>query len=939
MAVRRIRSVGRVVVYAVGAMAFAAITGYAQDIAKTPANTTFDQTAKPVLDRNCSGCHINGGHAGGLKLGSFAELMHGGEDGPIVEWGSPEKSMLSRAIHYGDDTLQMPPAKKMSDEDIAVVDKWIAQSSAPMLDAPPASATTPDAASASGPAVATATAAATPKEAHVLDASTASLSPQMTAEEEVFFETKVRPLLIANCYGCHASAGKGGLHLNSREGVLAGGKDGDVVVPGHPELSVLSSAVHYTNPRLQMPPRASMSSEDIAILDQWIKAGLPWPKEDPNAAVTKIGETDRNFWAFKAPVAPPVPDVKSEWAYNDIDKFVLAKLEEKHLKPVADADKRTMIRRVTYDLTGLPPTTAEVNAYLDDKSPRAYEKLVDRLLASHAYGERWGRIWLDVVRYADTSGGGGDYPIVQVSKYRDYVIKSFNEDKPYDRFIKEQIAGDLLPANSEDEHWKAIIATGYVANANRTDRAEVEDIVDNVGYAYLGLTVGCARCHDHKFDPIPQSDYYAMAGVFDSTQWPQPGDDNYRAQAGFTFRDPKAAESDAVKTFMAQLKPINAAIAGVQGLPGTYDDVLPQLEARRMNLYEHAPAWPEDAYAVSDGPVRLAQIQKHGDPKQLGDEVPRGFLQILGNATLDPNTKGSGRLELANWIATDKNPLSARVIVNRVWQGEFGRGIVSTPNNFGTRGMPPSNQALLDYLATHFVAEGWSIKKLQREILLSHAYQLSTKTEAANEEVDPDNEYIWRHTRVRLDAEEIRDSMLADSDTLDTSSPKPHPFPPQSQWNWEEQNPFVPKLVDYENNQRSVYMMVQRTVRNPYLSLFDGADPNISIDKRSESLTPLQALYFLDSPFPRKCADSLTAELQKSSPGKPLTEKAKIDAAFMRVLSRPATSDEEREATEFLAKAGTVYMKQSDTPEVAQQHAFSSLVQALFASNEFMFLE
>ena len=306
---------------------------------------------------------------------------------------------------------------------------------------------------------------------------------------------------------------------------------------------------------------------------------------------SKSPAADRTFWAFHVADRPVVPAAKSAWAHNDIDRFILAKLEEKHLKPVADADKRTLIRRVTYDLTGLPPTPAEVQAFLDDKSPKAYEQLIERLLASKAYGERWGRMWLDVVRYADTSGGGGDYPIAQAAKYRDYVIQSFVDDKPYDRFIREQLAGDLLPSQSEPEHWQNIIATGYLAGTNRYENkpVHVSDAVDNLGSAFLGVTVGCARCHDHKFDPIPTADYYALYGILHSTNYAHPGDDEIRYQKDFTYRDPEALKREDWKIFQKQLKPIQDAIDAVLKLPGTYDDLLPQLEARRMHLFEHMP--------------------------------------------------------------------------------------------------------------------------------------------------------------------------------------------------------------------------------------------------------------------------------------------------------------------------------------------------------------
>ncbi len=968
--------------------------------APSPAATAaYSAQVKPILDKNCTGCHILGGHSGGLKLDSLDDIMKGGDSGAAVTFGNLTASTLSTAIHYDDETLQMPPKGKMSDADIAVIDKWILASGAPMatpsdsaapvasaapaVTATPASAGADPAPTAAVVAAAAAAAAAAasamestyspaaiaaanskpsripqqaapttavdpnapyvappmvtlvPMTAKPVDVSQ-NLSPEMTDEQKAFFETKVRPVLVSSCYPCHASSAKGGLRLDSRAAILAGGKDGAVVVPGHPELSSLSTAVHYGDIRLQMPPRNSMSAERIAALDQWIKDGLPWPQETPIEVTSKVTEAQKNFWSFKVPVAPKVPDVKSAWVKNDIDRFTLAKMQEKHLTPVADADKLTLLRRVTYDLTGLPPSPAEIAAYEKDKSPQAYEHVVDRLLASPAYGERWGRIWLDVVRYADTSGDAADYPIPQASKYRDYVIAAFNKDKPYDQFIKEQIAGDLLPAKTEPEHWEHVVATGYIANASRLDGTQVMDTVDNVGYAYLGMTVSCARCHDHKFDPIPQTDYYAMAGIFQSTHYPNPGGEGAeRMQVGFVYRDPKAAERPEIKAFAAQLKPIQNAIAAVNSLPGTYDDVLPQLEARRMNLYAHAPAFPENAYAVTDAPVHLAQIQRHGDPAQLGDEVPRGFIQALGNSSMDPNEPGSGRLELANWIASPTNPLTARVMVNRIWQGEFGHGIVATPNNFGNRGMKPTDQVLLDYLATDFIAKGWSIKAMQREIVLSHTYQLSTKDNAANEAIDPDNSYMWRHSRMRLDAEEIRDTMLADSGQLDMTPAGPHPFPTQDKWNYEEQAPFAPNFADYEDNHRSVYMMTQRTVRHPYMTLFDGANPNTSTEQRTSSLTPLQALYFLDSPFPKDCSNHLTATLEKED----ANQKAAINAAFIRIFDRPASADEVRQAGEFLDKVSSYYIAHSDAPDVAKQKAMSNFLQAMFASNEFMFIE
>lgn len=900
--------------------------------AASPGEQFFNEQMKPIITEHCNGCHTFGGHSGGLRMDSYSALMQGGDDGPVVIPGDPDSSMLMNAIRYTNENLQMPPKGKLPDADISVVEKWIKASSQPAQPSPAAVAAPPT------PAIQAASStlpAATPAMVKAADAAIPPVSVQVAFEQDQFFEMKVRPILIKNCYGCHAGSARGGLELTSREKMLKGGKDGVVVVPGHPESSLLISAIHYTDDKLMMPPAGPMKKEDVAVIEQWLRDGARWPKMITAADRSHITPADRNFWSFHAPIRPTVPAVQSSWAYNDIDRFVLAKLNEKHLEPVRDADKRTLIRRVTYDVTGLPPTPQEIDAFLADRSPQAYEHIVDRLLASPGYGERWGRMWLDVVRYADTSGGGGDYPVKQAYKYRDYVIASFNQDKPYDRFIREQIAGDLLPYKTEPEHWQNIVATGYIAEAVRADRAQTSDAVDNLGAAYLGLTVGCARCHDHKFDPIPTSDYYALKGIFDSTHFPDPGSDNSRMQSGFVVRDESKAESQQYTVFRAQLKPIVDAINAVQRLPGTYDDLMPQLQARRMNLLAHGPPELESAYAVTEGSPQDALIEKHGDPTDLGDQVPRGFPQVLGGGPLPADTKGSGRLQLANWIADKDNPLTARVIVNRLWQGHFGRGIVATPNDFGTRGIPPTNQALLDYLAFQLMDNGWSLKSIQREILLSHAYRLSTADSAGDEVIDPDDDYIWRHRRQRLDAEEIRDSLLADSGTLDRSPGSAHPFPPQSEWNWEEQNPFAPDLSKYENNHRTVYMMVQRSVRHPYLTLFDGADPGASTELRSSSLTPLQALYFMNGEFPRKCAAELAPKLFTEG----TSDQIAVRRAFLLIYGRPVSPVELKESTEFLHNAASVFATHGASAAAAQTNAEQSFVQAMFSSNEFMFIE
>ena len=429
--------------HAVALIAFLQVPSSAQ----TPAVSSYDEGLKPILAKSCSGCHTFGGHAGGLRLDSYELALQGGGRGPGIVPGEPQSSLLVKAIHYDDPDLKMPPRGKLADSDILAIEAWIKSATAatvPSVSAKPAVET------AAKPAP-----VATPPPAEPAPVVDAQISP----EQEKFFETQIRPVLTKNCYACHTNLSSGGLRLDSRDAMLKGGKDGVVVVPGHPESSLLVSAIHY-DAKLQMPPAGPLKPGEIAVIETWIRDGAKWPAASPVTSLPKVTEAQRSFWSFRAPAKQAVPEVDSAWVHNDIDRFILAKLTEQHLQPVADADKRTLIRRVTYDLTGLPPTPAEVQSFLDDESKEAYEHLVDRLLASKAYGERWGRMWLDVVRYADTSGGGGDYPVPQAYKYRDYVIQSFIDDKPYDRFIREQIAGDLLPATSEPEHWQNLVATG-----------------------------------------------------------------------------------------------------------------------------------------------------------------------------------------------------------------------------------------------------------------------------------------------------------------------------------------------------------------------------------------------------------------------------------------------------------------------------------------------
>ena len=856
----------------------------------------FAKDAQPILEKNCYSCHTDK-MRGGLRLDSREAMLKGGGSGPALVPGNPEASPLYKAISYKNEDLKMPPKGPLSSDDVATIAKWIkADALMPVAMGAPRA------------------------------------SPEVASAQAEFFETKVRPLLASKCYSCHTQSQSGGLRLDSRDAMMKGGTDGAVIDMSHPDASLLVKAIHYQDASLQMPPRKQMEPAEIAVLEEWIKGGAFWPAGASKPVGMQVTAKDREFWSYKVPVMPAVPFVAGKWAYNDVDRFVLANLEANKLQPVRDADKRTLQRRVTFDLTGLPPTPQEVSDFLADKSRDAYPKLVERLLASKAYGERWGRIWLDVVRYSDTSSNSADFPVPDIYKYRDYVVQSFQQDKPYDRFIKEQIAGDLLPSASEAEHWQNVIATGYLANTNITEDP-ISDAVDNIGHAFLATTVACARCHDHKFDPIPTADYYGIYGVLASTHFATTGTEEVRYQRGLIYRDPKAVDSQEYKDFEEQLKPIADSIHAVIQLP-YFDDILPMLQARRMALFQNAPHF-ETAYAVSEGSPHSERVQHYGSKKDLGDEVPRHFLQALGGTDLPADTKGSGRLEMANWIASPQNPVTARVMVNRIWQGHFGRGIVATPNDFGSRGAAPSDQKLLDYMATQFVAQGWSIKAMHRMILLSHTYQLSSDDSPEAEKVDAENAKLWRHSRTRMDAEEIRDAMLATSGKLDNSPAGPQPFPPEAEWNYSGHAPFH---AVYETNRRTLYVMAQRSRRHPYLGLFDGANPSASVATRETSVTPLQALYFMNASFPKDCATALAKQLDQ--PNK--SDKDEVRAAFVKVYGRPPDAQESDAAMKFVQQTSAIYAEHSPAEQDKNRthtQALGNLIQALYASNEFMFID
>jgi hypothetical protein len=860
-----------------------------------------------------------------------------------------------------------------------------------------------------------------------LSAHRVSAQQQPSAAGIEFFEKKIRPVLESNCYMCHSAHSKklqGGLLLDTRDGMLKGGNSGQPAIrPGDPDSSLLIKAIRYTDPKLQMPPMGQLPAEQVKDFEAWVKLGAPDPRGQTASAQVPWQPYDldeaRKFWSFQPVKNPPLPEVNDKaWLRSPIDRFILAGLEGKGLKPVGNADKRTLIRRATFDLTGLPPTPEEVDAFLNDTSAKAFEKVIDRLLASPDYGERWGRHWLDVVRYADTAGCNSDFPVAAAYKYRNYVIKSFNEDKPYDRFILEQIAGDLLPAKSESEKYENIIATGYLAISRRFGsrtkefNLTIDDTIDNLSKTFLGLSVSCARCHNHKFDPIPTKDYYALYGIFNSSRYAFPGTEIYPHPADMVaLASGEAAEKlykwqkelaalDDKKEYLTvergaaarnkaakekQLKEAAQQDPASQGKPtakqannqsgsveqkaapnsehkkelhppgelrsADYDrdavnsstaskssrmpeEVLAETDevrARVAELGEHAPK-VEKAYAVVDGLPINARIHRKGDPKDLGEEVQRGFLTILGGQGLPADHKSSGRDYLANWIADPNNPLAARVMVNRIWLYHFGKGLVPTPNDFGSRGTAPTHPELLDYLATQFIKSGWSLKAMHRIIMLSHAYQLNATDDPRNAEIDANNDLLWHFNRRRLSAEEIRDAMLAVSGSLDRTMGEAHPFPPESEWRYTQHNQF---FAVYDTNRRSVYLMQQRQKKHPLMEIFDGADTNTITSPRPLSTTPLQALYLMNNPFVHQQADYFAVRVGMAYDTLP----QRVDYAFLLAYGRPAKLAEIREAIAYIQEVRQELLAVKTPTDQLTRATLASYLRVVLGSDEFLYVE
>ncbi len=752
----------------------------------------------------------------------------------------------------------------------------------------------------------------------VTGAEPAETQKRVSPEQIAFFENKVRPVLAEHCYGCHGPEGdgKGELRVNSRAALLAGGESGAAVVPHDPEGSLLVSAIRYES--YEMPPAGQLGKAEIEALVHWIELGAPWPGDEDappqrDHRQPTITAEDRQYWAFQPVQRPPVPESRAaeigkELGYretNEIDAFLLDRLAAEQLTYNAPATRRELIRRTYFDLTGLPPSPDQVDAFVADDSPDAYEQLLDRLLASPQYGERWGRHWLDLVRFAQSNGYERDDEKPLAWRYRDYVIRAFNEDKPYDQFVREQLAGDELDVVTDD----SITATAFyrlgVWDDEPDDRRQAEfdgldDMLSTAGSAFLGLTLGCARCHDHKFDPIPQKDYYSMVAFLRNVKY---------------YERPKKPDED--QTIFATL-PVSG---------------------------EHTLAVRE-----AGAQVPATHVLIRGNAATPGDEVQPRFIRVLceSDAAATPNLqepaadqKTSGRRRvLADWIASPRNPLTARVMVNRLWQHHFGRGIVASPSDFGRTGRPPSHPALLDYLAAELVDGGWHLKRMHKLIMLSAAYRQSSRAHNPRGElIDPANSLLWRQNLRRLEAEAIRDAILATSGNLNLEMGGRGIFP--------ELPPEVLATQSRPGNgwgtsdavqraRRSVYVFVKRTLGVPFLESLDFPTPDKPQPARPTTTIAPQALILLNSRFMNRQAAAFADRLLQEAGSK---VNDQIERAYQLALQRGPTDAERQTLVEFLDRQRAMWRQIEADEEQAQRSALESLCLLVLNLNEFVYID
>jgi hypothetical protein len=785
------------------------------------------------------------------------------------------------------------------------------------------------------------------------------------AKDLAFFEARIRPALVENCYQCHsAGAGKsaGGLRLDSREAIRAGGDRGPAIVPGDPKASLLLTAISHTDADLKMPPKkARLSDAVIKDIQTWIQNGAA----DPRGAGAKTAaqppvdiETGRKFWAFRKPAAPRLPTTKDPaWAKRDLDHFIRAKLDEAGLAPSADAEPATLLRRLHFDLLGLPPSPDAVRDFLGRVRAKgldaALEAEVDALLASKHFGERWGRHWLDVARFAESSGKEANISFPYAWRYRDYVLDAVNADMPFDRFLVEQIAGDLLPADSDAERARLLIATGFLAvgpkNLDEGDPKQfaadvIDEQIDALTRAVLANSVACARCHDHKFDPFAMQDYYALAGIFASSKtWFGTHVSPANRVGGDPLVLPRGAglpilHASITAEQVAKLKADLAALKAEK--PVTLTDALRifwrsgGIEGQLEKVDESGRALPLTMGATEGAKAVDAPLLERGEVGKPGATVPRGFPRVIYlEGAAKPPAERSGRLELARWLTHPDHPLTARVMANRVWRHLFGAGIVRTTDNFGFSGERPSHPELLDHLAIRFTAGGWSVKKLVREIVLSRTYRQASTYDRDAFRVDPENRLLWRAAKRRLDAEAIRDAMLAVAGELDPARPVGSLVARQigdRPISLIGLDPKLPADLDGARH-RSVYLPVLRDRLPDILDLFDFAEPSLVTGDRETTNVPLQALYLMNSPFVQARARGLAERVAREAKG----DDDRVQRAFQLCFGRGPDAREAKLVAAFLERG----RKEAGDDETLRQQLLAAWCQALLAAAEFRNLD
>ncbi len=879
----------------------------------------FEQQIQPILQARCVACHGDEEQSAELSLATAEDLLRGGESGSVIVAGSPTESLLYERVHR----REMPPedSEPLTDAEIELLRRWIAEG--------------------------------------------ASLG-QSVKHEETVTDERIVPLMLLRCATCHGERRReADLDLRTPEGMLRGGKSGPAVVKGAPGASLLIQRIRSE----EMPPRRQlvaasvkpMEASELKLLEQWIAAGMPSaePRDERSSAVSSVKDEDREFWSFRSPQAAPLPVEQLspddlQRVRSPVDVFVMAKLREQGLTLSPEANRETLIRRLYFDLIGLPPTAEQVNQFVNDPHPQAYEMLVESLLASPHYGERWGRHWLDAAGYADSEGGDNEDRVrPNMWRYRDYVIQSLNRDKPYDRFLMEQIAGDELvdyenAGTITQEIYDNLVATGFLRTApDRTfanitnfvpDRLEViADEIQILGSAVLGLTIQCSRCHSHKFDPLPQRDYYRLAALLkdalDEHDWLGPQE----RQLPYVTTDERRAWEEHEAHLRSQIEPLQQQLDA-----STDEEEKKEIQKRIEELKAQQRPEPKIRALWSRGVPSPTYLLRRGNYLTPGERVTPGVPEVLtrrgGELVIEPPWPGAAttgrRLALARWLTQPDHPLTARVMVNRVWKQHFGQGLVATPDNFGNTGARPTHPELLDWLAVEFVRRGWSLKALHRELVTSSTYRQSSQVTPEALAADPDNRWLSRMPLRRLEAEVLRDALLSVAGRLDLT-----PYGPPDGVDVRGDGLVTVQASDH-GERRSIYVLHRRTQMPTILENFDSPQMSPNCIVRSESIAAPQALHLLNNAVVYELAghfaDRIWADVG-------MDRDAQITLAFELAFGTGPDGEQRQIAEEMLGRLDAEWREtigeEEDAEQQAARRALRNFCHALMNSAAFVYVD